>query len=148
MIIENLKAQGELFVRRYDSAMKLVEEIHVPNLIVTTGTTYIAGRIFNNAQTVMSHMAVGSSTTVASAGQTGLVTELARKVFDTSSTSANTVTYSATYIPGVATGALTESGIFNAATAGTMLCRTAFGVVTKGSADTVSITWTITVNAV
>ena len=47
---------------------------------------------------------------------------------------------------GVGTGALTEAGIFNASSGGTMLCRTEFDVVNKGSADTMTITWTVTVS--
>ena len=47
---------------------------------------------------------------------------------------------------GDATGAVTEAGIFNAATSGTMLCRTTFDVINKGASDTMSVTWTITVS--
>jgi hypothetical protein len=39
-----------------------------------------------------------------------------------------------------------EAAIFNAASAGTMLCRTTFAVVNKGANDGMSITWTITVS--
>jgi len=145
-IVENIKASGELFVRRYDENMVLVEEKHVPNLVVSAGLAYMASRVFNNTTTVMSHLAIGTGSTVASAAQTTLVAETARLVFVSSSVSANTVTYATTFAPGVGTGALREAGIFNAATVGTMLCRTIYGVVTKGVLDTVSITWTVTVN--
>ena len=46
-----------------------------------------------------------------------------------------------------ATGAVTEAGIFNAASGGTMLCRTVFSVVNKGADDSLSVTWTITLTA-
>jgi len=51
-----------------------------------------------------------------------------------------------TFGAGVGTGAVTEAGIFNASSAGTMLCRTTFSVINKAAADTLGITWTVTVN--
>ena len=47
---------------------------------------------------------------------------------------------------GEGTGALTEAGIFNASSSGTMLCRTEFSVVNKGASDSMTITWTVTVS--
>ena len=47
---------------------------------------------------------------------------------------------------GTGTGAITEAGILNASSSGTLLCRTVFSVVNKGSADAMTITWTVTVS--
>jgi hypothetical protein len=55
-------------------------------------------------------------------------------------------TYVASFPAGTGTGAVTEAGIFNASSGGTMLCRTVFSVVNKGADDAMSITWTITVS--
>ena len=44
------------------------------------------------------------------------------------------------------TGAITEAGLFNASSSGTMLCRTVFSVVNKGASDAMTITWTVTVS--
>ena len=44
-----------------------------------------------------------------------------------------------------AKAALTEAAVLNASSSGTMLCRTVFTVINKGSADSLVITWTITV---
>ena len=60
--------------------------------------------------------------------------------------STNTVVYIATFAAGTGTGAVTEAGILNASSSGTLLCRTEFSVVNKGSADSMTITWTITVS--
>jgi hypothetical protein len=59
---------------------------------------------------------------------------------------ANAIEYVASFPAGTGTGAVTEAGVFNAASAGTMLCRTVFSVVNKGAADAMSVTWTITVS--
>ena len=51
-----------------------------------------------------------------------------------------------TFSPGEAMGAITESGVFNAAAAGTMLCRQTFVVVNKDANDTLEITWKFTLS--
>jgi hypothetical protein len=56
------------------------------------------------------------------------------------------VTYVASFGAGTGTGAVTEAGILNASSGGTLLCRTEFSVVNKGANDSMSITWTITVS--
>ena len=55
-------------------------------------------------------------------------------------------TVTVTVLAGTGTGAITEAGIFNASTNGTMLCRTVFPVVTKQAGDTIAITWKVTVS--
>ena len=94
----------------------------------------------------MTHMAVGTGTTPATAGDTTMETESARVALDNTTPAGGSITYVATYPAGTATAALTEAGIFNDATAGTMLCRTLFSVINKGASDTMTITWTITIS--
>jgi hypothetical protein len=94
----------------------------------------------------MTNMAVGAGATAAAAGDTALGSELGRVTLASSTSSANVVTYTATFPAGTGTGAITEAGIFNAASSGTLLCRTVFSVVNKGASDAMSITWTITVS--
>jgi hypothetical protein len=55
------------------------------------------------------------------------------------------VTYAATFAAGQATGSLVEAGIFNAGSAGQMLCYTVFDVVNKAANDSIAITWTVTI---
>ena len=64
----------------------------------------------------------------------------------TTTISTNTVEYVATFGAGTGTAALVEAGILNAGSGGTLLCRTVFSVVNKGADDTLTITWTITIN--
>ena len=58
----------------------------------------------------------------------------------------NEIVYVDTFAAGTGTGAITEAGIFNASSGGTMLCRTVFSVVNKGASDAMTITWTVTVS--
>ncbi len=125
---------------------KVKEEYDFKNLVVTVGKNFVASRMVGTASNVMSHMAVGSGTTAAAAGDTTLGSELGRVALAASTATTNVVTYTATFPAGTGTGAVTEAGIFNAASAGTMLCRTVFSVVNKGVDDALSVTWTITIS--
>lgn len=149
-IIENLKIRGDLNIKLFDAQGNLKQEQDEHNLVVTAGLTFILSRMANTSKGAMSHMALGAGTTAAAAGQTDLVTLLGSRVaLDSTTPSTTTITYVATFGPGVATGAVTEAGVFNNATAGSgdMLCRTVFPVVNKQSGDTIVITWTITLTA-
>lgn len=137
---DNIKATGHVTVRLNG---EVVQEI--PNLVVTVGKNYIASRM-TASPTAMSHMSIGSSSTAAAVGDTTLGAELGRVALSSSSTTGAVTTYSATFPAGTGTGAVVEAGIFNAASAGTMLCRTTFAVVNKGANDTLTITWQVTIS--
>ena len=138
---------GKLVIQKTDGLTGEVTEINVDNLIVTTGKTFIASRMVGASSSVMSHMGAGADVTPANIADLALGSQLgARVVLTGSSEVLNTVTYTATFGVGVATGDWTEAGIFNHLTAGTMLCRTVFPIVTKGAGDIIVITWIVTVN--
>jgi len=143
---ENLKASGSLRVVVTGADGKVKEEHQFKNLVVTVGKNFVASRMVGTTSAVMSHMAVGSNNTAAAAGDTALGAELGRVALATSTATTNVVTYTATFPAGTGTGAIVEAGIFNASSAGTMLCRTVFAVVNKGVDDALSITWTITIS--
>jgi|TARA_B100001093_G_scaffold506631_1_gene565888 hypothetical protein len=148
MINDNLKLRGDvaIVVKDKDGKVKDSREIH--NLVVSAGLEYICSRMAGTSANVMTHMAVGSGTTAASAGQTSLVSALgSREALDSTTASSNTITYVSSFEAGEGTGAVTEAGVFNASSGGTMLCRTVFAVVNKDADDTMSITWTITLTA-
>jgi len=142
---EILKLKGELRVV-LNKADGTTEQFDHLNLVVDTGLNFIVSRMKDTSSSVMSHMAIGSGTTAAAAGNTALGTELGRVSLTSTTVSTNTVTYVATFGAGTGTGAVTEAGILNAASDGTMLCRTVFPVVNKQSGDSMTITWTITVS--
>jgi hypothetical protein len=148
MVNDNIKITGDVKIDIIgaDGAVKDTREIK--NLVVTSGKTFIASRMVGVAANVMGWMELGTGTTAAAVGDTTLQTAISgSRVALTSGTSAtNVVTYVASFPAGTGTGAVTEAGVFNASSAGTMLCRTVFSVVNKGAADAMSITWTITVS--
>ena len=148
MFNENLKLSGQIAIVLKDKDGNVKEERTEKNLVVTTGLNYIASRMKDASATAMTHMALGSGTTSAAAGQTDLVTLLgAREALDSTTVTANAVAYVSSFEAGDATGAVTEAGIVNASTSGTMLCRVVFSVVNKAADDTMTVTWTITLAA-
>ena len=145
MINDTIKVTGELKV----TLTKPVGNVHetvVPNIVVTDGKEYIASRMKDASATAMSHMAIGTGSTAAAAGDAALGTEAGRVALTSTTVSSNAVAYVATFAAGTGTGAITEAGILNASSSGVLLCRTVFSVINKGAADTLGITWTVTVN--
>ena len=139
-----LKGELKLTLTRPDGHVK--HEVIVPNLVVTTGKNFIASRMKDATATAMTHMAIGTGSTAAAAGNTTLGSEAGRVALTSTTVSTNNVAYVATFPAGTGTGAITEAGLFNASSSGTLLCRTVFNVINKAAADTLGITWTVTVN--
>lgn len=121
------------------------EVVHVENLVVDTGLNYIVSRMMDASLPVMSHIGVGEGLTPSAHEDTTLEAEIGRAALSSTAVEDNKIVYAVTFVPGVATGAITEAGIFNDATDGVMLSRTVFPVINKQISDTMSISWTVTV---
>lgn len=141
MLQENLQMKGRLAIAING---EVVQE--VPNLVVTTGKNFVASRMKDTTEDAMSHMAIGTSTTAPANGDTTLGSEADRNALTSTTVTNNEIAYVASFGAGEGTGAITEAGLFNAVTGGTMLCRTVFSVVNKGASDSMTITWTVTVS--
>ena len=141
MINDGLKLKGKLAISLNG---KIIQE--VDNLVVTAGKGYVASRMKDATATAMSHMAIGSGSTAAAAGDTALGNQLGRVALTSTTVSGAVVTYVASFPAGTGTGAVTEAAILNASSGGTMLCRTVFSVVNKGAQDSMTVTWTVTVS--
>jgi hypothetical protein len=148
MFNDAIKMTGNLKLVLTDEHGNVKQEEEIKNLVVTVGKGFIASRMKDATATAMTHMEVGTGTTAAAVGDTTLQTAVAssRVTLTSTTVTTNNVAYVATFPAGTGTGALTEAGLFNASSAGTMLCRTVFSVINKGAADTLGITWTVTVN--
>jgi len=151
MFNDAIKMTGNLKLVLTDENGNIKQEEEVKNLVVTVGKNFIASsmaKTTTNSPAAMTHMEVGTSSTAAAVGDTTLVAAVAssRTSLTSTTVTTNSVAYVCSFGAGTGTGALTEAGIFNAASAGTMLCRTVFSVINKGAADTLGITWTVTVN--
>jgi hypothetical protein len=122
------------------------------NLVVTSGKNYLAAWLAAASQPgeFMSYVGLGTSSTAPAVGQTALVSEFSGGGYSrqvgvlTSST--NTWQNVSTFGPGNGTGAVTEAGLFNISSSGTMFARQVFSAVNKGAGDTLILTWQVTFN--
>ena len=143
---DETKATGKLIVEIKDKKGNVKETRELENLVVDTGLAFIASRMKDATATAMSHMAIGTGTSAAASGNTTLGTEAARVALTSTTVTSNAVAYVCSFAAGTGTGAITEAGILNGASGGTLLCRTVFSVVNKGASDSMTITWTVTIS--
>lgn len=145
MIQDDLKLKGRLDIVVTSQDGEIKQKESVENLVVTTGKSFVASRMAGSSASVMSHMAIGTDNTAAAAGDTALGSESARVALTSTTVNNNDVIYVATFTAGTPASAavITEAGIFNASSNGTMLCHTVFGSISKGTSDSLTITWTV-----
>ena len=119
------------------------------NTVVTTGKNWIASRCAGGSSNV-THAAIGNTATAVTVADTALGNELARITVDVAggTVSNNTITFTATFPAGTGTGVVSEAGLFNAASGGTMIARVADGsvIMNKKATSAMKITWVLTIN--
>lgn len=142
-----LEVKGRLRLELFEDG-ELVDERIVENIVTTVGRNAIADQVLA-APTLgkPTHMALGTSGTAETVGDTALGAEVGgSRVALTSKTRAgNVVTYVGDFGAGVGAGALQEAGIFDAGAAGNMWHRVTFAVMNKSATATLRITWTLTI---
>ena len=122
---------------------KVVQTEKVNNIIVTTGKALVA-TLVSGSGTSFSDMAIGTGTTTEVVGDSALQTEAGRVVLTSKSVTTNVISYIGDFPAGTGTGTITEAGILNASSAGTMLNRATFSSVNKTASDALKITWDVT----
>jgi len=138
-----LEGTARLVLRGPDGHVKQTET--VKNLITTAGRNAIVSRLASSPGTaVPTHMAIGTGTTAAAAGDTTLQTELDRNALTSNTASTNVLTMVGNWAAGDGTGSITEAGVLSASSSGTLFSRAVFTAIPKGASDTLQITWTYT----
>lgn len=142
-IIPNVK------VELFDEFGKLKQNVEVHNTVMNAGLYGIMEQLMvAPSLTKAGWMEVGTGT----GGTTKLNAYVAgsRTAFGTLSRANGVVTMITTFIPTVGTGALTEAGVFDVVTENTvnMWMYTTFATVNKLAADSLVLTWTLTLTAV
>jgi hypothetical protein len=133
----------KITVRGPDGLVKHEQTLH--NLITTAGRNAIVSRLASSPGTaVPTHMAIGTGTTAAAAGDTTLQTELDRNALTSNTASTNVLTMVGDWAAGDGTGSITEAGVLSASSGGTLFSRAVFTAIPKGAGDTLQITWTFT----
>jgi hypothetical protein len=151
-INESIELKGSVKVQLFDENGNLKQEHENKNLIVTIGKSYLATWLAAASQAgkFMSYIALGEGVSGPAAGDTGLGSELTgggnARVVGTLTSSTNTWNNTATFGPGNGTGAVTEAGLFSELTTGTLFARQVFGAYNKAAADTLTVSWTLTLS--
>lgn len=123
-----------------------------PNLITNAGKAVAAGLLGNvDSQTAFSYIAVGTGTTAAAATDTALETETSGSGLTRAAATVSRVTTDVTNdttqflksFSVTGTVAVTESGVLNASSSGSLLCRQVFSAINVINGDTLQITWQI-----
>ena len=141
-----IAVEGIAVVRLIGPDGQVRAERRVKNLIVNNGRYGIADQLLATPTIGKpTHLAIGLGTTAPALTDTALVSEVGTRVTVNKTRTNNQVTLDGTFGAGNGTGAITEAGIFNASTAGTMYSRITFAAINKGSNDSLQLTWTWTI---
>ena len=120
------------------------------NLFVTAGKNSIASALIGTSNKgIITYCATGTGNTAPAPGNTGLVTELFRKLISVRSVSGNVATFQTFFTTSESIGTLNEFGLFGddaSATpgSGTLYCRT-LATRVKSPADTLTLSWAVTI---
>lgn len=120
------------------------------NIITTVGKEALASLLYSATVTATTntfkYLAIGTGTGGESASDTTLGTETARHTGVVSYISGAIYQVKATFAAGTGTGAITEYGLFNSNSVGTMFCRDVESVINKGASDTLTATLQVTLS--
>jgi len=134
---------------------EVIDVREIKNLIVSAGKAAMAGLCITDVGgTAFDAIAIGTGTDAAAAGDTALETEITtdggerRSGSDVTGTRVTTsVTNDTAQLVTTFTFtdsfAITESGIFNDASAGTLLARQVFAAINVVSGDSLQMTWKV-----
>jgi hypothetical protein len=145
---DNFGLRGDVTLILRDKDGNIIDKREIENTIVDGGFDFICDVIGNTTQpNDMAWTGIGTGTSAVTTADTIIETEVTRvaNVY-AHSTGTKVFTMTADYGAGVGTGAITESGLLNAAAAGTMLNRVVFDVINVGGSDTLQVVWTITLS--
>jgi hypothetical protein len=125
---------------------------NVRNLVTNAGFAGVASRINGSgSEAAFTYIEVGIGTTAAAAGNTALESAITDSGLARANSTASRVTTTQTNDTAqlvnsftvTGTKAVTESGVFNASSAGVMLCRQVFSAINVQNGDSLQITWKI-----
>lgn len=126
------------------------DQMVVDNLVTNTGFAGVASRLNGNgAEDVFDYIALGIGTTAANVLDTALESEITTNGGERAQATATRETTDVTNDTAVLTKtftftgsfAVTETGVLNAASEGTLLARQVFSAINVASGDSLQITW-------
>lgn len=143
---------GGVFTIEHRRNGKLLKRVKVHNLMTNAGFAGVASRINGaGSEAAFTYIALGTGTTAAAVTDTTLETELAAsglsRVNATASRTTTTVTNDTARLANTfsvsGTVAVTEIGILNASSGGTLLCRRVFSAINVISGDSLTVNYDV-----
>lgn len=155
---EQVGVRGFIKIDHFDKKGVLIESVETPNVVTNVGFTEVAGLFCSDvagSYTAFDYIGVGTGTTPqtytdttleAEITDSGLARAAATGTLTTESGIANNTAQFVHQFSVTDTQAVTESGVFNAGAAGTLLCHQTFSAINVADGDTLQITWKVTVS--
>jgi hypothetical protein len=148
---DTIKLKGALELVLKNLNGEVVETVRQNNVVVTTGRVWVLKQIASSLMTTnqsISYLAVGTSTTSPTTADTALGNEYARKQISSFITDGltSTVPYwraQVLFASNEANTTLSEAGLFNSSSGGTMLARATFGTINKTTSNTLEVNYYI-----
>jgi hypothetical protein len=137
--------KANVLVETFDvrTGEKLSESRH-SNMAVDSGLNLLRDFLYGDGPTHITHGAVGTDTAATVAGDTALTTEVFRDVIAARVKGTQSLTLQFVLGSTHANGStLTEAGLFNASSGGTMYARVVTSAVNKTALVSVLYTWTL-----
>lgn len=148
---DTLKIKGTYHFKILDVNGNLKDEWSVDNLVTSAGKAQLALLAGDATATPFTYIAVGTSTTAVSVGQTALAAETTTNGLSRASATVSRTTTTVTNdtlsltktFTATGTVAVEEVGIFNASSSGTMLSRALTSTKTITNGETLGVTYTL-----
>jgi len=155
--LDPVKLKGNFDILHFDADGNLIDERHGSNVITNAGIAEVASLILTDnpgTATAFDYIAIGTGTTAEGATDTALETEITTGGGERAASTGTLVTTTVTddtaqlqhTFSFTSTFAVTEAGILNAASAGTLLCRKTFSAVNVASGDSLQVTYKVQVS--
>lgn len=147
-----LDMRGRLTVQKRDAESKIIETIQANNSIVLSGRDLVAKLFISQPIAPISHVSVGKGSAVVTAADVALESEVFRKAINpidpsqhvtTTGADKRKVMITAELDFAEANDALTEAGLFNAASGGVMYNRVVFPPINKTPDFKLTLIWEI-----
>ena len=135
--------KGVCHIRLLGPDGSLEEDRIIHNTVTTIGDAHVADAMSDQGEGALGFIATGTGSGQG-AGDAGLAASLNRKALTSTTQAGNDVIFVGDWAAGVGSGAITEAGILLGDNNTSLNYYADFAVVTKGAADSLQITWTVT----
>lgn len=142
--VEKKKLVGVLEIELTGPDGKVKQYLRKENMIVDTGFGATLNSLFatSGRPAIMDHIAIGTDNTAAAAGNAALGAEVARVAATYVKVTDKQATMQSVFGATVGTAALQEAGVCSGSSGGILFDRVVFAVINKGSADSLTVTFT------